>query len=145
MSELIYQSEHTGTKIDEAVSKVPKLEQSINDLDEFKDSHNTDATAHEDIRQSINDLVAVFTNVNIATTDFVADITYPYFKYKAIITCNGITADYIAEVIFNVDDAMSGNYAPVTLTGVNTVTIYAVEVPTSAIIIPTIKCTKAVD
>lgn len=96
-------------------------------------------------RQQIKDLVAVFTNVNIATTDFVADITYPYFKYKAIITCNGITADYIAEVIFNVDDAMSGNYAPVTLTGANTVTIYAVEVPTSAITIPTIKCTKAVD
>lgn len=33
MSDLVYQSEHTGTKIDEAVSKVPTLEQQINDLD----------------------------------------------------------------------------------------------------------------
>ena len=36
MSELIYQSIHTGTKIDEAVSKVPALTEQINSLDAIK-------------------------------------------------------------------------------------------------------------
>jgi hypothetical protein len=40
MSNLIYQSTHTGAEIDEAISKIPNLEQQINDLD-------ADVVAHE--------------------------------------------------------------------------------------------------
>jgi hypothetical protein len=36
MSNLIYQSTHTGAEIDEAISKIPNLEQQINDLDADK-------------------------------------------------------------------------------------------------------------
>lgn len=81
----------------------------------------------------------VYTDSVVATTDWVSDNTYDSYPYKAEITTAGVTANDVMLVVFNVVEAMSGNYAPVCLSSANTVTIYAKEVPASSITIPTIK------
>ena len=82
----------------------------------------------------------IFQNVTVETSLWVEDETYEQFGYKAEIACEGVTENYFSDVVFNVSESMSGNYAPISITSENKVIIYAVEKPTGTIIIPTIKC-----
>jgi hypothetical protein len=84
--------------------------------------------------------VLIFQNITVETSLWVEDETYEQFGYKAEIACEGVTENYFSDVVFNVSEAMSGNYAPISITSENKVIIYAVEKPTGTIIIPTIKC-----
>jgi hypothetical protein len=52
-----------------------------------------------------------FTNCSAST--WVADTTYADFGYRCDISCSGVTEDMYAEVVFDVAQATSGNYAPV--------------------------------
>ena len=72
----------------------------------------------------------------------VEDATYQEFAFKANIPCEGVTANYFPNVVFNVSEALSGNYAQVCLSGDGIVTIYAVNLPETDITIPSIVCTK---
>lgn len=75
-----------------------------------------------------------FTNVTAST--WVSDSTYTSYGYKCVITCAGTTSNDYAQVIFGPDQANSGDYTSVCLTGTDSVTIYS-KVNTS-ISIPTI-------
>lgn len=89
-------------------------------------------------------------DVSVNTNQWVSDNTYAEYPYKATIT---ITTgwpkiDTVMEVVFNVSEAVSGNFAPVcnayvdNSIGVNyvlKVEIYAKEIPSSTITIPLIK------
>lgn len=75
-----------------------------------------------------------FTNVTAST--WVSDSTYTGYGYKCVLTCTGTTSSDYAQVIFGPDQANSGNYINVCLTGTDSVTIYS-KVNTS-ISIPTI-------
>ena len=86
-----------------------------------------------------------FTDTAVATTAFVSDDTYEDFPYKASVTLTGVTADMTPEVVLGVTEAMSGSYAPVAECYAGGVYIYATEVPSVAITIPTIICWKAVE
>ena len=88
----------------------------------------------------------IFQNKNVPTTLWVADTTYQSadFHFKADIECEGVTADYMPNVILDVAEAMGGNLAPVAETGDGVVTIYAMEKPASVITIPLIECVKVV-
>ena len=77
----------------------------------------------------------VFTNVT--ASDWIQDSTYSDFGYKCILTCDGITANSVVEVILSLDDAISNNYAPICETGYNTVTVYSKV--NNTIVIPVIK------
>jgi hypothetical protein len=74
---------------------------------------------------------------NVTASNWVSDNTYSDYSYKCNITCAGITANSVVDVIFGLTEAVSGNYAPICSTSANTVTIYS-KVNTS-ITIPTIK------
>ena len=76
-----------------------------------------------------------FTNVSAST--WVSDNTYANYPYKCDITCTGITVNSVVEVIFDMTEAISGDYAPICATSTDTVTIYS-KVDT-AITIPVIK------
>ena len=82
----------------------------------------------------------IFTNVSVATSAWTSDSTYTDYDYKAVISTSNVTASMIPEVVFDPDDATSGNLAPVADSGSGSVTIYAKEVPSSSITIPTIIC-----
>lgn len=86
--------------------------------------------------------ILTFENITVTTTSWVEDTTYEEFGYKADIPCTGVTANFFSDVTFDVQEAISGNYAPISLTGAGTVTIYAVEQPESTITIPSIICSK---
>lgn len=77
---------------------------------------------------------------NITASSWRSDSTYSDFKYKCNIACKGVTADMYAEVVFNVDQAVSGNYSPVCETGDGIVTIWSSV--TDSITIPTIIITE---
>lgn len=81
-----------------------------------------------------------FADTTVATADWVEDETYADFPYKAVLTCEGVNDQYVAQVIFNVEEVIAGIYAPVNKTGDGNITIWASEVPADDIIIPTIIC-----
>ena len=84
----------------------------------------------------------VFKDKVVAASAFVSDSTYSQYPYKANVTCTGVTADYVPDVTFYVDDAISGVFAHVSESGTNLVSIYATVIPSSSITIPIIVCTK---
>lgn len=86
-----------------------------------------------------NDAVKrVVTNKTVAKANFVSDNTYTDYPYRAAITVNGVTTDMIPEIIFDLSDAISGNYSPVAQTYNGGVYIYAASPPDNNLTIPTI-------
>lgn len=84
----------------------------------------------------------IFSNKTVEVDDWNDDETYSDFPFKANIACSGVTADYVAEVIFNVTDVISGIFAPVNETGAGIISIWASEKPSDTITVPTIMCFK---
>lgn len=70
-----------------------------------------------------------------------SDNTYPDYPYKGTISnLTGVTSSDYAEVVYSVEQASSGNYAPICETGSSCVYVYSKV--NNAIIIPTIKVEK---
>ena len=80
----------------------------------------------------------VVTNKVVAKADFKSNNTYTDYPYRAAIAINGVTTDMIPEIIFDVADAISGNYSPVAQTYNGGVYIYAASPPDNNLTIPTI-------
>ena len=80
----------------------------------------------------------VVTNKVVAKADFKSDNTYTDYPYRAAIAVNGVTTNMIPEIIFDVLDAISGNYSPVAQTYNGGVYIYAASSPDNNLTIPTI-------
>lgn len=87
--------------------------------------------------------IKIFQNVAVAASLWVSSSAVSGYPWAASIQCSGVTANHVADVVFNAAEATSGNFAPIAATGSGTVTIYAAEKP-AAITIPSIKCEKAV-
>lgn len=79
-----------------------------------------------------------FSNVSVSKGDFVSDTTYQDFPYRASIALSGAIKSMIPEVVLSVDDALSGNYAPVAESYNGGVYLYAGSPPDSDVTIPTI-------
>lgn len=79
-----------------------------------------------------------FSNVSVSKGDFVSDTTYQDFPYRASIALSGVIKSMIPEVVLSVDDALSGNYAPVAESYNGGVYLYAGSPPDSDVTIPTI-------
>ena len=88
--------------------------------------------------------VKIFSSVSVAATLWTNSSTYPAYPFSAAVPCAGVTADFVPEVTFGVNEATGGIFAPVALSGSGTVTIYATEKPAGAIVLSSIKCEKAV-
>ena len=84
----------------------------------------------------------IYENMIVSVSDWIADDTYEQFGYKADISCEGVTEEFFSDVVFGIEEAISGNYAPISKTSEGIVTIYAVDIPEGDITIPTIKCIK---
>ena len=79
-----------------------------------------------------------FSNVSVSKGDFASDTTYQDFPYRASIALSGAIKSMIPEVVLSVDDALSGNYAPVAESYNGGVYLYAGSPPDSDVTIPTI-------
>lgn len=88
--------------------------------------------------------IKVFSSVAVASAAWSSDETYAAFPYSATITASGVTSDMVPEVNFGLTEAVSGNFAPVALSGSGTIKIYAASAPSAEITIPSITCVEAV-
>lgn len=79
-----------------------------------------------------------FSNVSVSKGDFVSDTTFQDFPYRASVALSGVIESMIPEVVLSVDDAGSGNFAPVTESYNGGVYLYAGSPPDADITIPTI-------
>lgn len=79
-----------------------------------------------------------FTNTTVEAALFTADETYGDFPYRAAVPLTGAAEAMTPEVVFGVTDAMSGTFAPVAESYAGGVYIYAAELPSAAVTIPTI-------
>jgi hypothetical protein len=77
---------------------------------------------------------------NLSASSWSSDSTYADFSYRCDVTCSGVTADMYAEVVFNINESTSGEYAPICETKTNTVSIWSSS--DESITIPTIIITK---
>lgn len=79
-----------------------------------------------------------FTNTTVEAASFTADETYGDFPYRAAVPLTGAAEAMTPEVVFGAADAVSGTFAPVAESYAGGVYIYAAEIPSAAITIPTI-------
>lgn len=79
-----------------------------------------------------------FTNTVVEAASFTADETYGDFPYRAAVPLTGAAEAMTPEVVFGAADAMSGTFAPVAESYAGGVYIYAAEIPSAAVTIPTI-------
>lgn len=77
---------------------------------------------------------------NITASAWVSDTTYAEFPYRCDIACSGVTADMYAEVAFALEQAVSGNYAPICETKADVVSVWSKE--NTSITVPVIVITK---
>ena len=82
----------------------------------------------------------MFTNTTVAAASFLADATYTDYPYRAAVALTGVISGMVPEVIFGLEDAVSGVFAPVAETYNGGIYLYANGVPSAAITIPTIIC-----
>ena len=86
----------------------------------------------------------VETDVSVSTSAWASDTTYADYPFKATIPITGCTVNHIPDVMLSLEDATSGNIAPVADSYAGGIYIYAKEKPTAEITIPTILLTKVV-
>lgn len=79
-----------------------------------------------------------FSNVTVSKGAFVSDTTYQDFPYRASVSLSGVIESMIPEVVLSVDDALSGNFAPVSESYNGGAYLYAGSPPDADITIPTI-------
>ena len=77
-----------------------------------------------------------FSNKTVAASAWVADTTYDDYPVKATVACSGVTANDGVDLVYGMEDATSGNFAPIANTVSNGVEIWAKGA--AAITIPTI-------
>lgn len=120
------------------------IEKTIGATFTFSDSVTVTVDVKADGSLILPIFLIVQNNVSVSTSAWASDTTYMEYPYKATIPITGCTANHIPEVTFNLADATSGNFAPVTDSYDGGIYIYAKEQPTATLTIPTIKLTKVV-
>ena len=114
---------------------------SFEDVTEYIESGDVfSANDINETNEAVNTANLIFSNMT--ATGWVADNTYTDFQFRCDIPCQGVTEDYFSEVVFNIAEAMGGEYAPISITGDGIVSIFSSV--NNTITIPTIKCSQAV-
>ena len=82
----------------------------------------------------------LFTNKTVQTTDFVlqSPADHADYPYRAAVALTGVESGMIPEVIFSVEDATGGGFAPCAESYFGGIYIYAMSAPEAAVTIPTI-------
>ena len=111
--------------------------QNLITFDTLPTSKSLNPVTSDGIKTYIDNNLKKLMFVNMVASNWKNSETYENYPYECNLTCRGVTSDLVVEVIFDVVEATSGNYAPVCLSGTNSVTIYS-KVNTS-ITIPVIK------
>lgn len=117
----------------EDLSDKPTIPSKLSELE--NDGDYLDKTKADELYQAAG---LSFTNVEASA--WVASTTYEDYAYQCDVACVGVTADDYAEVVFNLTESVSGDYAPLCETLTDAVRIYSKSDAT--ITIPTIIITR---
>lgn len=77
-------------------------------------------------------------NVLVAASSWTDDTTYADYPYRAMVAITGVTAGMAAEVVFALEEAISGNFAPINETYAGGLYLYAAAMPEADMTIPSI-------
>ena len=83
-----------------------------------------------------------FYNTTVSASAFIDDTTYTDFPFRASVALTGVLESMIPDIMLTLEDATSGNFAPVCECYNGGVYLYAASVPDADITIPTIICWK---
>jgi len=83
-------------------------------------------------------LISTSTDVSVPVSSWTADQTYEDYPYHADMTIADVTVNDFVEVVFSLEDAQSGMFAPVAQTITGGVRIWATDIPESAITVATV-------
>ena len=108
------------------------------ELKEYLESGETEELADLEAGTAVELKKLQFSDVTVPKGAFVSDTAYQDFPYRASIALSGAIESMIPEVVLSVDDALSGNYAPVAESYNGGVYLYAGSPPGADITIPTI-------
>lgn len=125
-----------GNKVDKATGKGL----STNDYTTAEKSKvtNLPSNTNTELGKKGNAEMLIANSVSVPTSAWTSNATYSDFPYRASIAITGCTANHKPDVTFSVSDAISGKFAPVAESYAGGVYIYASEIPTAAMTIPTI-------
>lgn len=79
-----------------------------------------------------------FHDIPVDTSAFAPDSQHSSYPYKAEIPLSGVTSGMIPEVIFGMPDAVGGKFSPVSESYNGGVYVFASEIPSESVTIPTI-------
>ena len=82
----------------------------------------------------------LFTDTVVPASAFAETGEYDAYPYRASVSLDGVLASMVPEIIYGMEDAISGNFAPVAATYNGGVHIYASSIPDHDVEIPTIIC-----
>lgn len=115
------------------VSRVDQAEENISSVSNRLDDTNEDLnTVSAELMNHIQYLL------NVKVNTWTANTKYEDYPYRATISNSVIESEHIATVVFDVEQATSGLFAPVCETDSGKLYIYANALPGSAITIPAI-------
>lgn len=120
------------------------VEQLNSALEELQSEYNTYSKElnklYERVRKDIinSSPVVKDTDIEVSVSDWVADTTYEDYPYKADIVNEDATVDSVPLVVFSLQDAISGLFAPIAEAFNGYVRIWAKEKPTQNIQISSI-------
>ena len=120
------------------------IEKTIGATFTFSDSVTVTVDVTADGSLILPIFLIVETDVSVATSTWASDTTHVDYPFKAAIPITGCTVNHIPDVMLSLEDATSGNIAPVADSYAGGIYIYAKEKPTAEMTIPTILLTKVV-
>lgn len=128
--------------VSDADASLMALQQTVSDISEGVQNLQTQMSTVSGAISALNGSVYVLKNTTVNTTAWVASTTFSGFSFQANVSFSGVTNQYVVFVSFSPSDAMSGNYAPVSVSGAGYVTIYAKTKPAATLTIPSMVALK---
>ena len=101
-------------------------------------AHWTQVNITDELQTKASKLV--FINTTALPSEFIADVTYTDFPYRAAVSLSGVTDTMIPEVIFSLTDSVEGIFAPICESYNGGIYVYSDSVPENTVTIPTIIC-----
>lgn len=112
-----------------------RANQDITTAEAWNSSHWTATTVSAEREYKL-----VFTGVSVANSAFSSVGTYASYPWRAAVPLTAVKSTMVPEVVFNLDAATSGNFAPIAECYDGGVYIYAAQQPTGTTTISTIIC-----
>ena len=110
-----------------SISDTANSKQSALTFDTAPTSGSSNPVTSNGIYQALQNAGGAVIYTNKTASSWTADTTYEDFGYRCAIAISGVTASDVAEVIFDTEQAMSGDYAPVCQTYAGGVYIYSAD------------------